>query len=51
MVRFVGAQRGVVAVSIAIAVDELAALVGEVILLVRPSIAVLVWTAKGGPGR
>ena len=43
----VGAERGVVAPSITIAVNKLTSMFWECVFAVRPSIVVLIWTAKG----
>ena len=51
MIGFEGAQGCIVAVTVPIAVRVLAALFGEIILLVRPSVSVLVWAAIGRSSR
>ena len=51
MIRFEGAQRGVVTVAVAVAVEVLTALVWEVVLLVGPAIIVGVRASEGAARR
>ena len=51
MIRFEGAQRGVVTVAVAVAVEVLTALVREGVLLVRPLVPVSIRASEGAARR